>query len=242
MIKKVTDKIDLSGVSSPLLPLIYCDYKFSSGDLNGVYFQYDEADILTSVFSLKNSCVTLVKVENPDFSELSVFFEFTGVVEVLSDCRFLPTDKKLLLMKTKTRYEAVSQVKALNESSKMKDYLGVYNLLNEGDGDFSDWYTSFSKKINSSVSLGVYKVSDDTVVSTATVTAVYDNSAILSGVFTNPMFRGKGYASDCVKTLINELYNQGVSEAYLWCKEDNMPFYQKLGFDICGGIYLSEVK
>jgi predicted GNAT family acetyltransferase len=132
-------------------------------------------------------------------------------------------------------------VSFLLETSKSSEYLGVYNLLNDSEGEFSRWYSNFSKKINSGVACGVYKVYDDSIVSTVMATAIYDKTAIISGVFTNPLYRGRGYASECVKAVINELYKKNVEKVYLWCEEDKIPFYEKLGFKFMGQIYLRKV-
>ncbi len=241
MIKKVTDNINLSGVSSPLLPLIYCDFIFNSGDTEGVYFQYNENDEITSVFSLKNGCITLARVKDADLSELSMFFDFLGVSEIISDYPLDDSFEKIPLLETTARYENASDVSFLLETSKLSEYLGVYNLLNDSEGEFSGWYSNFSKKINSGVACGVYKVYDDSIVSTVTATAIYDKSAIISGVFTNPLYRGKGYASQCVKAVINQLCKKNVEKVYLWCEEDKLPFYEKLGFKFSGQIYLRKV-
>ncbi|MBE6803099.1 MAG: GNAT family N-acetyltransferase [Ruminococcaceae bacterium] len=241
MIKKVTDNISLSGVSSPLLPLIYCDFIFNSGDTEGVYFQYNENDGITSVFSLKNGCITLARVKDADLSELSMFFDFLGVSEIISDYPLDDSFEKIPLLETTARYENASDVSFLLETSKLSEYLGVYNLLNDSEGEFSGWYSNFSKKINSGVACGVYKVYDDSIVSTVTATAIYDKTAIISGVFTNPLYRGKGYASRCVKAVINQLCKKNVEKVYLWCEEDKIPFYKKLGFKFSGQIYLRKV-
>ncbi len=241
MIKKVTDKINLSGVSSPLLPLIYCDFIFNCTDLDGVYCQYNDESELTSFFSLKNGCITFSEVNNADISELFMFFDFVGVSEVLSDYKLDDLCKALPLLKTSARCEYASDVGILCETSTAGEYRGIYNLLNESEDNFPGWYSAFSKKINSSVACGAYKVFDDSVVSTATATAIYEKTAVISGVFTNPLYRGKGYATQCVKALINQLYKQNVSKIYLWCEEDKIPFYKKTGFDICGEIYLRRV-
>ena len=241
MIKKVTDNINLSGVSSPLLPLIYCDFIFNSGDTEGVYFQYNENDEITSVFSLKNGCITLARVKEADLSELSMFFDFLGVSEIISDYPLDDSFEKIPLLETTARYENASDVSFLLETSKLSEYLGVYNLLNDSEGEFSGWYSNFSKKINSGVACGVYKVYDDSIVSAVTATAIYDKTAIISGVFTNPLYRGKGYASQCVKAVINQLCKKNVEKVYLWCEEDKLPFYEKLGFKFSGQIYLRKV-
>lgn len=241
MIKKVTDTDSLSGVSSPLLPLIYCDFIFNSGDTEGVYFQYNENDEITSVFSLKNGCITLARVKDADLSELSMFFDFLGVSEIISDYPLDDSFEKIPLLETTARYENASDVSFLLETSKLSEYLGVYNLLNDSEGEFSGWYSNFSKKINSGVACGVYKVYDDSIVSTVTATAIYDKTAIISGVFTNPLYRGKGYASQCVKAVINQLCKKNVEKVYLWCEEDKKTFYKKLGFKFSGQIYLRKV-
>lgn len=241
MIKKVTDNINLSGVSSPLLPLIYCDFIFKSGDTEGVYFQYNENDEINSVFSLKNGCITLARVKDADLSELSMFFDFLGVGEIISDYPLDDSFEKIPLLETNARYENTSDVSFLLETSKLSEYLGVYNLLNDSEGEFPRWYSNFSKKINYDVACGVYKVYDDSIVSTVTATAIYNKTAVISGVFTNPLYRGKGYASQCVKAVINQLCKKNVEKVYLWCEEDKIPFYKKLGFKFSGQIYLRKV-
>jgi predicted GNAT family acetyltransferase len=144
-------------------------------------------------------------------------------------------------MKLSVKAEAYTDVWFLNEASRMSEYLGVFSLLNECEGDFSRWYSVFSKKINSSDALGAYKVCGDTIVSTATVTAVYGDTAIVSGVYTHSSFRGRGYASECLKAVVNELFKRGVKEVYLWCQDDKIQFYKKLGFEICSEIYQGKV-
>ena len=241
MIKKVTDNINLSGVSSPLLPLIYCDFVYNSGDSDGVYYLYDNNDEPAAVFSVKNCCATFVKIKEADYSELSMFFDFYGVAEVLSDYPFDESFRSIPLLEAESRMVGYTTVERLSESSKMSEYLGVFNLLNDTDGDFARWYSVFSKKINSSVSCGVYKLFENTVVSTATATAIYENTAVISGVFTDPSQRGRGYASECVNAVIDELFKMNVRRIFLWCDADKVPFYEKLGFSSNGEIYIRRV-
>ncbi|MBR4286811.1 MAG: GNAT family N-acetyltransferase [Clostridia bacterium] len=241
MIKKVTDNIDLSGVSSPLLPLIYCDFHFNSGDAEGVYLQYNEVDELTAVFSLKNGCVTFSKVRDADFSEALMFFSFLGVSDILSDCPLNGDFKAFSLLEATTRSEKTCDVGTLSEKSKLSEYQNIYKLLNEEVGNFSNWYGNFSRKINSGNALGVYKAIENSVVSTATATAIYNKNAVISGVFTNPLYRGKGYVTECVKALINLLHKKNVKNIYLWCEDDKIPFYEKTGFNVKGKIYLRKV-
>ena len=66
MIEKLTHIGKLSGVSSPLLPLLYAGLKYPSTDVDGVYIQTDNAEIQSFV-SLKNSCA-VVCVVNENYS------------------------------------------------------------------------------------------------------------------------------------------------------------------------------
>lgn len=241
MIKKVTDNINLSGVSSPLLPLIYCDFEYSSDEIDGVYFQYDDNNTVQAVFSLKGDFATLINVSGDSMAELSAFFAFLGVREVMSDRLFDSDAEVLHLMKLSPGGDSYSGAFFLNAASRTGEYRDVFRLLNEGEGDFSRWYSVFSKKINRSHALGAYMLGDDTVVSTATVTAIYGDSAVISGVFTHFSYRGKGYASACLKAVADELFKRGVSKVYLWCREDKVQFYEKLGFEVCGEIYQGRV-
>ena len=70
MIEKVTDFGSLSGVLSPLLPLVYADGSFSQNDLDGAFFQKSEYDELQAVLSLKNTCVTLIVISEDGIEEL----------------------------------------------------------------------------------------------------------------------------------------------------------------------------
>ena len=85
MIEKITDFKSLSGVLSPLLPLIFADGSFSHNDLDGAFLQKDENDELQAIFSLKNTCVTLILISDKEIEELRNFFSFCGVTEILSD-------------------------------------------------------------------------------------------------------------------------------------------------------------
>ena len=64
MIKKVTDINSLSGVLSPLLPLICGDFVYPYNDTDGAYIQLDENEDITAVLSLKNGSATVVKINS----------------------------------------------------------------------------------------------------------------------------------------------------------------------------------
>ena len=88
MIEKLTDADVLSGVSSPLLPLLYAGFKYPTTDVDGVYIQTDDAEIQAFI-SVKNNCAVVCVVnKNYTAEELNSFLSFLHIEEVLSDFDF----------------------------------------------------------------------------------------------------------------------------------------------------------
>lgn len=241
MIKRVNDINILSGVSSPLFPLVYCDCNcaFKSGD--GVFVQLSDDEEITALISLRNSTLTVIKItDNTDIAEIEEYIQFFGITSVISDFPINGTEyKRVQLMCCNSVKASDNTTRTLNVFSNLQEYKEIFNLLC-GDGEFSEWYPAFSGKVNKGLAVAVYKKSGDTVVSTAVCTAVFEQRAIISGVFTKPMSRGKGYGRECIHNLISRLSEKRVSEIYLWCEDKNIKFYKNNGFDLCGEIYVRE--
>ena len=243
MIKKVKDSDELSGVLSPLLPLIYADFEFNNTETDGVYIQIDDKNEIASVFSLKNGCVTLIKSAGfADYEELNEFFSFLSVGSCLSDARIFSNSEKVLpLLKCVIKQQKEDDIRQLDKYSRISEYQSVYDLLSENGGNFAEWFAVTSKKINNKKSVAVYECENNIPVSVAIATAIYNKTAIVSGVFTLENCRKKGYASKCVSALLGELNNMGIDSIYLWCEEHNLPFYEKLGFEEYGSVFIREV-
>ncbi len=242
MIKKVTGINSLSGVLSPLLPLIFGDFKYPYNDTDGAYVQLDENENITAVLSLKNGSATVVKkTSSVDINELKTLFSFLGVTSVLSDFSLQFSNEKTynLLMCTPGKNE-IDGTHTISVESSICEYKTVYSLLSQNGENFEKWFTVFSKKINNGFAAAVYKNVNEIPVSTAAATAIYNDTAVISGVYTSADFRNKGYASACVKGLLNQLYISGVKKTYLWCENKNISFYKKLGFTLCGEVYCGD--
>lgn len=241
MIKRISDIKFLSGVSSPLFPLVYCDFNCAYRDNDGVFVQLSDENVTTAVMSLKNSSLTLVQIaEGIDTDEIEKYIEFFSVKSVVSDFPFNKREyKKMPLMCRESVYCNTHSADVVEPSSGVQVYKSIFELL-YSEGDFSVWYPSFSKRINSGFGEAVFKKQGDVIVSTGVCTAIYNNVAIVSGVFTLPSYRGKGYAGDCISTLVSQLSQKGVKEIYLWCENKNTGFYSKLGFIQRGVIYVRE--
>ena len=245
MIEKITEFGSLSGVSSPLLPLIFSDGVFSRSDIDGAFIQKSENDDIQAVFSLKNTCVTLCNIDEKASEELESFFSFCGVTEILSDkpvLKLCGNEKELRLMSCSGEGKEEKDCCSMSSESALSEYQSVYNVVFETGNNFENWFPEFSKKVNSHNALATYLKVGNKVVSVAIAPGIYENCGVVAGVHTLEEYRKKGYASKCVKSLLDLLNKNGISQIYLWCEEKNISFYKKLNFKNIGKIYFGECK
>lgn len=243
MIEKITDFGSLSGVSSPLLPLIFADGFCSRNEYDGAFLQKAESGELQAVFSLKNTCITLLLVNDNGAEELGDFFSFCGVTEILSDkpvTHFCNNQKELNFFEFLGELADDYNCQTLTPKSIISEYRDVYNVVSEHGNNFENWFPEFSKKINSSNAFATYLKVNENTVSVAISPAVYENTAIIAGVFTLNDYRNKGYASKCVKSLVSEMKRNNISKIYLWCEDKNIQFYNNLNFKYIKKIYFGE--
>ncbi|MBR5442246.1 MAG: GNAT family N-acetyltransferase [Clostridia bacterium] len=237
MIEKITDIGILSGVSSPLLPLLCADFRYSATDVDGAYVQRDN-NTVKALASIKNGCATVCVVED-DFSheEMNSFLSFLHVGQVLSNAPLDDAFKSVALLEITPEPCNSGDLHVTSPTWKLSQYKALYQLLSEGDGSFDSWFTDFSRRVNDGFALGV--CSSD-YVSCAVAPCVYEKCGIIAGVYTLPQHRGQGLAQDCVNGLLSALNAKGIRVAYLWCNEDKVKFYKKSGFRVIGNLYIRE--
>lgn len=240
MIKKMYHITDINGGYPPFLSVLNTDFLFSSGNSDGLYFQEVDNE-KTLVFSLRGVTATINSLnQNADIQELLSFFEFQGIKNVLSDFCFdgICFEERTVLRIT-PQYSSSDNATVITPLSSLRDYESVFNLLTR-NGSFEAWYPLFSAKINKGFSCGVYMTDNGVSVSCAIAPFVYENSAVIAGVFTNDNYRKKGYATRCVKALLNELQKKNIKEVFLWCEDKNIKLYENIGFSVCDKIYVKK--
>lgn len=243
MIEKITDLESISGVSSPLFSLIYTDGAFSFDGIDGAFLQRTQSGEITALFSMKNTCVNLVTFGKPDFAELKSFFEFSKVVGILSDKplnMICNVQKEYSLLCFFCGQVPESKCVQLTSQSSTDEYKNIFALLSEKGNNFENWFTDFSRKINSENAKATYVCVDNRIVSCAVAPAVYKETSVIAGVYTLKEYRNKGYARECVNGLLNELSDGKIKDVYLWCEDDNIGFYEKLGFVNIGKVFMGE--
>ena len=244
MIKEINTFEEISGEVSPLFPRIFSAYKYKTGSDN-VWKQTDETNVITALLSSVDGNFTLITTENTDFEEIKEFLNFFGCSSILSDVPFVLAENSYTLFKFREKEcsENNSNFLYLDGASSLKKYEEFYSLIFENkQNDFESWYCDFSKKIVNNDAKTVALKHGDVLVSVATAPMICKNTAIISGVYTSECFRNNGYSKTTVYKLIDELKKDGVTDIYLWCEKDVEEFYEKIGFEINGKVYLGVIK
>ncbi len=240
MIKRVTDINTLSGVKSPLFPLIFTDFHYPSCDSDGV-FEGVYNDNREFVFLLKNSTATIVKTGDiTETEELDTFLSFWDVKSIISDFKLYENGIKHPLLMKNTSFENTDGVENLSTFSKFSDYEAIYSLLNSNGDNFPQWFSSFSRKINKNDAFCAFLREEKRIKSLCVVNSVFKDKAIISGVATGFDCRNKGYASRCINKALNELHKRNIKTCFLWCDTLVLPFYERLGFKKITDIYIEE--
>ncbi len=231
-----------NNTASPLFPLVYTDFPYLQGS-DGVFCQENNSKN-TLLFSLRNGCLTVCKLcDDYDTRELLSFIEFWSVESILSDFSIdsLNLNAKLLLKaKCISAEHKTEDVNFLSSKMKFSEYQELFALLSDDSSNFDNWFVGFSKRINNMYSQGVFIKDKGKIISTALATAICGDNGIISGVFTLPEYRNKGYASKCVNALLCELKSKNISNTLLWCEKERVRFYNNLGFTVIGEVYVKE--
>ncbi len=217
--------------------MVYTDFLFPLSDSDGVYEGvYEEKSAF--LLSLKNGTATLIKTgDSFDTEELVAFLRFWSVNDIISDFKTDFINKEYHLYSCVPKEQLNQATELLTPFSRFFEYKKIYEILNPDGKNFDYWFSSFSRKINSSKNICCYYNEAEAVNSVCVVSGIYNGKAVISGVATHSENQKKGYASKCIKSVLNELYNKNISDVYLWCEHKNTAFYEKLGFNKIGEIY-----
>ena len=182
-----------------------------------VWAQFDENEQITAIVSTSRNGKSLVFAsEKADKEEL----EF--VINDKND----EIDKKYLLRKSAP---CTGIEKGIDKSEywKIKD-------LNDADREKHNEIVAFKMLLNSMGKCeGAVVTKDNQVVSGGFIT-FSQKASLITDVYTNEEYRGKG----CGKVLVEKLLNLSINEnVYLVSKEHNLEFYKKCGFEIVKEIY-----
>ncbi|MBQ6935913.1 MAG: GNAT family N-acetyltransferase [Clostridia bacterium] len=240
MIKEIERFEEFNGVNSPLIPRIFSAFKYKSGSDNALK-QITDDGVITAFLSSIDTNFTLIATENADLCEIKEFLEFFGCNSVVSDVPLSTSAKKYSVFKSENNNFSESCIDycSLDITSNITQYKDFHSLLFvDNKSVFDSWYCDFSKKIVNNDAKAICLKQSGESVSVAAAPMIYKNTAIISGVYTLESYRNKGFSKLTIKKLIEELNKDNVTEIYLWCEKHLEEFYNKLGFEKVGDVYI----
>lgn len=240
MIKQIEKIEEINGVNSPLIPRIFVAYKYKSGSDNA-WRQVDDENNTIALISSIDGNFTLIATEQTNIEEIEEFLEFFGCNSLTSNVKLTSSAKSYSLFKFSgdENINCNERFTILNTESSISAYRGYHAVLfMDMDDDFDLWYCDFSKKIVNGDAKAVALNQFEIYLSIATAPMIFENTAIISGVYTLRRFRNIGYSKATIYKLIEELKKNNVTDIYLWCEKDVEEFYKKIGFIKVGNVYL----
>jgi GNAT superfamily N-acetyltransferase len=239
MIKEIKTIEEFSGVSSPLIPRIFSAFKYKTGSDNAWRQVDDEGNTIALVSSVDGN-FTLIASEQTYIEEIEEFLQFFGCKSLTSNVKLASSAKSYSLMKFvgDENEKCDERFTILNVGSTVSAYRGYHAVLfmDMGD-DFDNWYCDFSRKIINNDAKAVALNQFEIYLSITIAPMIFENTAIISGVYTLRGFRNRGYSKATVYKLIEELKKDNITEIYLWCEKELEEFYKKLCFEKTGYIY-----
>ncbi len=234
MIEKISDINNIDGFIKndiyyirimSLLKAYGCKYDFAS-----FYRQLDKNNVITAVISRLDGDFTLCFNDNSDLTELKEFFTVAGYATLLCDSAFNFTgifDEGVVMSAVK-KIEISRPNAEIDRFPKLMD---LFNFISYDSYDFENWYVDVSHRIRHgcarAYTLNIY----GEIVSSGMLSAIYNDSAILSAVQTSPKYRNKGYGSYLVSEMMSDIKDR----VFLMREENlNEQFYLRLGFKNIG--------
>ncbi|MDP4120763.1 MAG: GNAT family N-acetyltransferase [Bacillota bacterium] len=197
---------------------------------------FDDNHNLIGVIGRIDSQIILHIRESVNLKEVSEFIQMISAKAILCDGNIsltLPNFKTNsgVVMKFENSYKNVSNTVINNPPART-----VYKLLKSCKSDtffvpeFEDFYLDYSHKMRHECvrSTGIYN--ENELVAFAMTAAESYDSAVVAAVCVHPEFRNKGFGSQVVSTLVNELTIENKYIYIFRSKNENEDFYKKLGF------------
>ena len=184
---KPFDNSDLFFVRIMSLAKAYgCEYPFAR-----FYRQIDDNDKITAIASSLDGDITLCVSDGYDKNELSDFFNMLGYSTLLCDSRFEMGShfQEGAVMNSSKKFEVECEFTEIDEYPHLFD---LYNFIDYPQNDFQSWYVDISHRIRHSCAKAVSLNKDGEIVSSAVLSSIYGNDAVITAVRTNPQYRGRG--------------------------------------------------
>lgn len=208
-----------------LLSAYGCKYSFAR-----FYMQTDESGKITAILSSLDGNMTVSFTDAADKNEISDFSAAIGFATLLCD-ESLELDSAFESGEVMKSFKKMEVPCAFSQLDEYPDLFELYNFIDYGETDFASWYVDINHRIRHNAAKAFSLKNGDGIISTAVLSSIYKNSAVLTGVRTKPEYRRGGYAS----ALVSAVCCGFCGDIYLMRESGkNERFYKKLGFENIG--------
>lgn len=201
------------------------------------WIQVDDNKCVSIIARLETSFILLL-TDLSDMEEISSFIRVSGAASIICDGKY-EIDCALTRMEgpiLSSRVIMDNPQKAEVTEPTVKE---VYSLISKcASKNFAvPSYESFAldvgHKLNKNT-VRIYGIKDSELISCIMTLAESSDSAVLGALATDPDYRNKGYGAFLIKYINNVLVKEGRAVFLHRAPDENIEFYNKLGFDLYG--------
>ena len=187
-----------------------------------------------SLISRLESALIILLTDNSDLDEISSFVRVSGAETVLCDAKYkLNCDFKRVsgpILCSDSAFEIDNSFEVYKPSVKE-----VYSIISTSASDNFKVpsYESFMLDVNHKINqrtIRMYAIKEEIPAACIMTLAESRESAVLGALATNPKLRKKGYGGFLIKYINNVLIGEGKKVYLHRAPDENISFYNKLGF------------
>jgi len=197
----------------------------------------DNCNLTAMISSIDNSVTILGKDSNAE--EIKEFINFIGygsisttpqlAKQICSDCNI--NIRTIMKFNNASFSKSIKDVDDLCENIDLKQIYDIISFCHNTPRTkhgFEVWFTDMSHRIRHGYADAVAAQVGDKIASCALALASTHTDVLLGGVATLDDYRNRGLAKKCIYELIKR--NKG-KNIFIFCKDDKIDFYTKLGFE-----------
>ncbi len=191
------------------------------------YAQKNDEGTVTAILSVLDGDITLsFALSLADTDELREFISVIGFNTLLCNglFKFNAKFESGVIMESSKKAEFMCNYTEVDEYPYLFD---LYNFVDYDGIDFESWYVDINHRIRHNCAKAVTLNINDEIISSAILSSIYNNDAVITAVQTKPEFRNSGYGSALVSAMCCDVKGT----VYLMREENkNENFYKRLGF------------
>lgn len=214
-------------------------YAYGTQHCFALFWEQRDADLnLTAMISSIDNSVTVFE-KDANAEEIKEFlncigFESVSTTPKLANQIFSNCNINIRTIMKYNNSKLIKKSKDVDDFCKSIDLKQIYDIINfchnipASKNSFEFWFTDMSHRIRHGYADAVATQSGGKTVSCALALVSTKTDVLLGGVATLDDYRNRGLAKQCIYELIKRNKDKNI---FIFCKEDKIDFYTKLGFE-----------